>query len=201
MKKICEVADCGGELLARGLCRKHYLRLWRYGDTAAVKKRSEYIAKGQDSANFKHGMWDHPLYGIWQKMVRRCTVATDTAYKNYGGRGIAVCDRWMNVAAFVQDMAPRPDGASLDRIDNDGNYCPENCRWASRDIQNRNRRYVKLTEEKARQIRSLRTNGMKRKELAEKFCVSEATIKKVISGEYWRSVEKIAPAVADAFKR
>ena len=85
----------------------------------------------------------HELYGTWCDMRRRCFDEKYKYYYNYGGRGITVCDRWVaDFANFVADVGKRPPDHSLDRVDNNGNYCPDNVRWADRVTQNGNTRAV-----------------------------------------------------------
>ena len=85
---------------------------------------------------------DHPLYVIWRHVQRRCLDLRNPAYPDYGGRGITVCRQWVeSLDCFAKDMGPRPSKAhSIDRIDNDGNYEPGNCRWATPKQQSGNRR-------------------------------------------------------------
>jgi hypothetical protein len=100
---------------------------------------------GRGNWNVAHGAARRgkrlPEYGVWAKMRSRCEKPTDRSYVNYGGRGLAVCERWQKFENFYADMGPRPSkDHTLERVDNYKGYTPDNCVWATRDVQAKNRR-------------------------------------------------------------
>jgi hypothetical protein len=124
----------------------------------------------------------HPLYQTWAGMMARCYNQNHTWYSRYGGRGITVHTSWQDARTFVQEitelLGERPDGMTLDRIDNERGYEPGNIRWATRTTQSKNRRKMRrltLTDEQINEMRGRRANGAVLRELAEEYGVSIAT--------------------------
>lgn len=137
----CKISGCehkgnvdsrtGKRYFIGGFCYMHYKRNKKYGSPHKVN----FIVNGQTKS---------PVYRIHAGMKSRCYGKSDTKYKDYGGRGIKVCDRWLGINGFnnfLKDMGNRPTPQhSIDRINNEGNYEPSNCRWATIHEQSSNKR-------------------------------------------------------------
>jgi hypothetical protein len=132
-------------------------------------------SKGQSNAGREHrssyrldGRMKHPLYNTWSGILLRCYYPKHKSYPAYGGRGIEVCLRWLlDFWAFVEDVGERPEGMSLDRIDSDGNYEPNNCRWATWSQQMSNRKfYTLLTDEEYAEQQKAKTRIYNRRHRA-----------------------------------
>lgn len=111
--------------------------------TTAHIKSGNTRSCGCQNGGITHGLSHNQFYETWKNMIRRCTNHKATGYKNYGARGITVCEEWLDVIDFVawcEATHPNIEGYSLDRIDNDNGYSPENCRWADKVTQNTNQR-------------------------------------------------------------
>ena len=137
----CKIEGCnyklfrnknGNETTSQGLCITHYYRLKNNGTTSRITE--------------SHKMSNTSEYNTWAVMKDRCANIKNPAYSRYGGRGIKVCDRWLHsFVSFYKDMGAKPSSLhSIDRIDNNKGYSPENCRWATREVQSLNKRKLNI---------------------------------------------------------
>ena len=133
----CLVSGCPRLHYGLGYCKGHYRRL-REGKELSVGFRPQILHGASSPSASKELRY---TYQSWRSMHNRCEQKTHPSYKDYGGRVIVVCDRWGDFNLFLEDMGIRPDGLSIDRIDNEKGYEPGNCRWATASMQNKNKRH------------------------------------------------------------
>jgi hypothetical protein len=176
---VCSVELCGRKLVAKALCEKHYRRLKKHGSPDVLLHES-------------HDMRHSAEYRTWSHIKGRCLNISDTSFKDYGARGIAICDEWAkSFAKFYQDMGPRPSALhQIDRIDNSKGYEPGNCRWATAAVNNQNRRSTKLVASKVSEIRASKES---KQSLAEMYGVSYSQIARIVSGKRWKAESEQRP--------
>ncbi len=153
--KLCKLESCDRKHHAKNYCTIHYNKFacGNYYKTYMRSYMKKYYLKNKVRTTttitnyLNDGRSGHPLYQVYINMLNRCLNSNDKYYKDYGGRGIGVCERWADQEKgawfFYKDMGDKPTPAhSLDRANNDKGYSPENCRWATKLEQTMNRRVV-----------------------------------------------------------
>ena len=129
MRTLCVCRECGADF-------------HRYLSPSRIKKgEGQFCSRtcASHTRNSTHRLSRTPTYASWRAMRCRCTLETDPSFYRYGAKGVSICTEWDSFEQFLADMGKRPKGTSLDRIDNDGNYEPSNCRWATPKEQIDNR--------------------------------------------------------------
>ena len=171
--------DCGGQVVATGS------RVKRGRTQSCGCMRADETAKSNKEKKTTHGESTSVEYRIWGHMLERCENQKHKSFPRYGGRGIIVCSRWADFSNFLLDMGRRPSPShSIDRINNDGNYEPGNCRWATPKEQGRNRSNNKIDDAVAARIRLAKGS---QKRIATEFGVSQSLVSLIKIGKAWAS--------------
>ena len=175
------LCDCGASVVVGG-------RNLRSGTTRSCGclQREAATRSGQGNTRHGHAPTGHrsPEYRAWSAMLERCTNERHAAWNDYGGRGISVCERWRSFDAFLSDMGPRPSRQhTLDRVNNDGNYEPANCRWATWTQQARNRRGI--TKPNIEEVISMSKSGLSRMRIARATGLTPTTVERIVTGKHW----------------
>lgn len=147
------------------------------------------INAGRVRHNYKNDPDRRLVYQLWKGMRKRCRDVNDKRYSRYGGRRIKVCPEWDDPVAFVEWAMQNGyrHGLQIDRRDNDGDYSPENCRFVSHIVNRRNSSIAKLTEEDAKEIRALYSQGgIRQVDIARKFGISQQEVSKIVNDKLWQ---------------
>lgn len=167
----CTADNCERRAIAKSLCDTHYRRFRKSGNPNIT-------------INSMHGMQKSAEYRIWSHIKGRCENPNDKNYKDYGARGIYLCERWHSFSLFFEDMGERPSEKSqIDREDNNDGYRPGNCRWVDSATNNQNRRSTKLTQVSVDHIRKSEKSDL---ELSFSYGVTQSHIARVRSGKRWK---------------
>lgn len=177
-KGVCEVKGCERPMRKRTYCWRHYAQALH---NQPLTKLRHYE---------KHGKTGSSEYQTWKGMRERCYDPNSTRYYRYGGRGITVCDSWReSFTTFYADMGAKPfKGATIERVDNDKGYFPNNCIWLSRKENNRTNSNCKLNVEQVKKIRAEYSTNSRIKNLATKYNVTERNIHHIIAKETWDDI-------------
>ena len=136
--------DCGNTTLVTS----YNLRSGRIGSCGCQKaKLTTEKTTGENNPNYKHNLRNTKLYTIWAMIKQRCSNPNHKNYKDYGGRGITICEEWSNDVQVFYDWSMKngyEEGLTIDRIDNDKGYSPDNCRWTTMKVQRKNQRKRKM---------------------------------------------------------
>ena len=175
--RTCSIEGCDRKHASHGYCNMHSLRERRHGDPQ--KTLLKY-----------HGLWKSPEWRTWHSIKTRINCPKQRDKERYGDRGIKICERWEHsFQAFYSDMGPKPGKRyQIDRIDNDGDYEPGNCRWATCEENSQNKTNTKLSPEKVKAIRGKSAHRENVNELAARYNVSQETIRDVAVHKTWRNI-------------
>jgi len=166
--------SCGTVCEASG----QMLRDGRHKSCGCLKR--ERIIEQSTSHGHKTRTGTTPTYNSWMNAKRRTTNPEHKRWKDWGGRGITMCERWLTFENFLADMGEKPPGMTLERRDNDGNYEPGNCLWASYADQAKNKRNTKLTPEVIAQIRDMAKPGVTIKSISAELGLNRHTVAKAL---------------------